>query len=105
MTLHEQQHLDELMDSFNFARVARAMRSLQWRWASADADIPDEPHIRATVRNYARQAILQALTNTGHQPGRGFVGTGGFHIKAFTEADTLTGLYARFTLAEFSTLA
>ena len=103
MTPHEQQHLDELMDSFDFARVASAMRALQWRWASADNGIPDEPHIRATVRSYARQAIQQALTNTGHQPGRGFVGTGGFHIEAFTEASTLTGVYARFTLTEFST--
>ncbi|GAB2712577.1 hypothetical protein GCM10011495_06800 [Hymenobacter frigidus] len=104
MTPHEQQHLDELMDSFNFARVARAMRVLQWRWASADNRIPDEHHIRATVRSYARQAIQQALTNTDHQPGRGFIGTGGFHIEAFTEAGTLTGLYARFTLADYSTV-
>ena len=50
----EQQHLDELMDSFDFARVARAMRALHCRWASADSCIPDEPHIRATVRSYAR---------------------------------------------------
>ena len=72
MTSPEQQHLDELMDSFNFARVARAMRALQWRWASANDSIPDEPHIRAIVRNYAHQAIQQALT----------------------------GLHVRFTLAE-----
>jgi hypothetical protein len=90
MTPHEQQHLDELMDSFDFARVARAMRALQWRWASANNSIPDEPHIRATVRSYARQAIRQALTKAGHQPGRGFIGTGGFHIEAFTEVSSLT---------------
>lgn len=105
MTPHEQQHLDELMDSFDFARVARAMRSLQWRWASAENGIPDESYIRATVRSYARQAIQQAHTNTGHQPGRGFIGTGGFHIEAFCEAGALTGLYARFTLTEYSTMS
>ena len=104
MTPYEEQHLDELMDSFDFTRVARAMRALEWRWASAENGIPVEPHIRATVRSYARQAIHQALTNTGHQPGRGFIGTGGFHIEAFTEAGTLTGLYVRFTLTEYSTL-
>ncbi|GAA3986939.1 hypothetical protein [Hymenobacter antarcticus] len=104
MTPHEQQHLDELMDHFDFARVAHAMRALQWRWASAYNSIPNEPHIRATVRSYARQFIQQARINTGHQPGRGFIGTGGFHIEAFSEAGTLTGLYARFTLNEYSTI-
>ena len=31
MTSHGQQHLDEPMDSFDFARVGRAMWALQWR--------------------------------------------------------------------------
>jgi len=103
MNNHEQQHLDELMDNFNFHRVARAMKALRWRWASADNTVPDEAHIRARVRDHARQAISQATTNTGHQPGRGFVGTGGFHIEAFAENGALTGLYTRFTLTDYST--
>ena len=73
-------------------------------WASAANGIPDEPYIRVTVRSHARQAIRQAVTNTGHQPGRSLIGAGGFHIEAFTEAGTLTGLYVRFTLTEFSSM-
>ncbi|UYZ64898.1 hypothetical protein [Hymenobacter weizhouensis] len=103
MTPHEQQQLDNLMDNFDFHRVARTMRLLKWHWVSAEGfAVPDEACIRATVRNYARQAIRQATTGTGYQSGRGFIGTGGFHIEAHAEAGQLTLLYARFTLTDYT---
>jgi hypothetical protein len=47
--------LEELMDWFNFKRVADVMEFVQWRWVSEEGDgsfiIPTEPEIRKRVRD------------------------------------------------------
>lgn len=97
-----QDHLDELMDMFDFPRVVRTMQALEWTWVSCDG-VPTEAEIRQAVRRYAKQAMRQALEDSGHAPGRGFVGTGGFHIEAVAENGAVAGLYARFEVTQWTT--
>ena len=63
---------DEIMDTFEFAKVANYMKSVNWSWASAtsEMDVPDEPQLRAMVRKLIRQAHKRKES----------LGTGGFHV-------------------------
>lgn len=63
---------DEIMDTFEFAKVANYMKSVNWSWASAtsEMDVPAEPQLRAMVRSLIRQAAKRKES----------IGTGGFHI-------------------------
>ena len=67
MNYNDQIH--EIMDYFNFSRVALAMEALNWTWGSAGM-IPDEPTIRQSARKYLTQVS---------ELGNGYsVGSGGF---------------------------
>jgi hypothetical protein len=105
LTDRAQQHLDEVMDSFDFTKVASAMLALNWQWCGKDSAyyVPDEHQLRKRVREMARCAIQDALTSTGHAPNKGFYGTGGFHIEAEAKEGELDFLYVRFTLTEWCT--
>lgn len=45
-----QQHLDSIMDNFDFRNVHKAMRALDWVWASNDMEVPEPYHLREQVR-------------------------------------------------------
>lgn len=69
--------LEELMDWFNFKKVADVMEFLKWKWAPEEGDksfiIPTEPEIRKKVRdnfrsyykNYLEQKDKEYSCSTG----------------------------------------
>jgi len=86
MSESQQKLLDEIMDGFNFSRVADAMDSLRWVWFSSGG-VPCESEIRVAARVLLSQVILNG----------GNVATGGF------KAEYIDGeLSLAFMLDEYS---
>jgi hypothetical protein len=58
MTDEQQKWLDEIMDHFDFARVAKSMKALGWHWGrGAEKRIPEESELRTEARRILRIAI------------------------------------------------
>ena len=70
MTYEEQ--IEEIMDYFDFGRVAKTMEVLNWRWASSDG-VPNEGELRRTARQ-----LLRAVAKEGPDS---HTGTGGFYAR------------------------
>jgi len=51
-----QEHIDEIMDSFNFNRVAKAMEALDWGWAHSENITPTEYELRKKGRELLQEA-------------------------------------------------
>ena len=84
-----QTQIDEIMDHFNFTRVADVMHHLNWTWYSIDG-IPSESEIRTEARKRLRE--LQGTSNT-------LTSSGG--LAAGTDSDGY--LYLRFELDSWET--
>lgn len=68
MKKKEQKSLDEIMDWFDFEKVAKTMEALNWKWVSAEEGVPTIGEIRTEARHLLTQVITERIT----------VGTGGF---------------------------
>ena len=74
MIRSKQEHIDNIMDYFDFRKVADTMQFLNWKWAYSDTGIPEEPELRKTARN-----TLSTVYDYGSQQGRKYtMATGGF---------------------------
>jgi len=62
-----QEQMDQIMDSFEFGKVASIMQHLDWKWASTNG-IPDECELRKEARRLMKDAVECG----------GWAGTGGF---------------------------
>lgn len=70
--------IDDIMRNFDFARVRRVMRSLDWRWAhvvDGKLVVPTEAELRHEA---------QRLLNLLQQEQINFIGCGGFHARRNT---------------------
>lgn len=61
MTNNEQKLLDEVMDWFDFRKVAKVMSHLQWAWHNCDSPggIPTESDLRVEVREQFTRLIAE----------------------------------------------
>ena len=99
--------IDEIMEEFNFARVYKAMVSLDWRWISSKNKIPSIESLRKEAERLLRGAAESRLGNfidTHHEVGI-ISATGGFKATAWcNEAKTeITGLRLEFIVADWDT--
>jgi hypothetical protein len=71
-----QDQIDNIMDTFEFARVAKMMKADGWKW-HGDAETPCESEIRALARKHLRAVVdtgdcsvdsggLRAVNEDGH---------------------------------------
>jgi hypothetical protein len=68
----KQELIDEVMDNFDFSRVAKVMEALDWTWFGYG--VPAEPDIRSAVRKH-----LSTVYGTAKIQGRKYgMATGGF---------------------------
>ncbi len=87
MSPEQQKWLDEIMDHFDFAKVARAMKSLGWYWGmGANRHIPDQSELRTEARRILRMAIDAECS----------VSTGGFYASC-----SAAGLSLKFILHDW----
>jgi len=75
MTEKQQNAIDEIMDWFDFEKVAKVMSFLEWKWISAEEGVPSVSEIRQEARKLLKQAIEQKTT----------IGTGGFKVTYFND--------------------
>jgi Spy/CpxP family protein refolding chaperone len=66
MTEKQQSAIDEIMDDFNFNKVHKAMKELNWQWR--DIGVPDEYDLRVEARRLLKEAIKNKFS----------IATGGF---------------------------
>lgn len=75
-----QKMIDEVMDSFDFGKVASVMEFLGWKWGDCDgskATVPDE----RTIRKEARRIMAQVIKdNQGECDGESCVACGGLMV-------------------------
>lgn len=73
--MDSQKHVDEIMDWFDFNRVAQVMKFLDWEWLMEDGlRVPCESEIREKCRKYLSQVYDKAV-----RQGRKYeMRTGGF---------------------------
>lgn len=65
-----QKQIDEIMDSFEFDRVLKIMKALQWMWGFGESEhYPDEWELRKS----ARERLREAAKNHGSSETGGFL--------------------------------
>jgi len=74
--MKEQELIDEIMDWFDFGKVAKVMETLEWKWANLDIGfyIP----VESEIRNIARKNLTKAVKYGKGQGRRYVISTGGF---------------------------
>lgn len=84
--------IDEIMDTFDFRRVAEVMEYFEWEWCHADGryEVPTESEIRASARRLLQEVSRNPPAN---------VTTGGFTARSYEDGN----LTLEFTLAEWTT--
>lgn len=58
-----QDQINEIMDCFNFGKVARVMEQLNWTWASVER-VPEEWEIRVEARRLIEGVLKESGVNT-----------------------------------------
>lgn len=93
----KQEHIDEVMDQFDFVKVVKAMKALDWRWATTAGMVPLESELRQQARKLLGLAYEGAIEfNVSPY----MTGTGGFEATYSKEYDNL-GL--KFIVASWET--
>jgi hypothetical protein len=70
----KQEQIDEIMDNFDFNKVAKVMDFLDWKWFLNGYRVPEESEIRKKVRQHLAEAF-----DCGQGQGRKYtLCTGGF---------------------------
>lgn len=76
--------ITDIMDNFNFKRVQSIMKSLNWKWASADDGVPTVVEIRREARKLLIEVCKLCLEQENISADtRVAVGTGGLRATAF----------------------
>ncbi|UYZ60146.1 hypothetical protein [Hymenobacter latericus] len=98
-----QEHIDEVMDYFDFHKAQGVMEHLNWKWASfSPPQVPDTAQLRAAARRYLRDAAKRAMKAGGTSS----TGSGGLYAYAYANKETgeLHGIELHFSLSYWSTI-
>ena len=82
--------IDEIMDNFDFRKVAEVMEHLGWGWCGSGYEVPTESEIRSTARRLLQDVSRKLPSN---------VSTGGFRAQSYEDGN----LTLEFVLAEWTT--
>lgn len=91
--------LENIMDCFDFNRVARVMKFLDWKWANLDGKerVPTEPEIRTEARSLMSDLIERIGTDREVHS----IETGGFGV-FFDEYDGKPDITLMFILDDWN---
>jgi len=95
-TIEKKELIQEVMQNFNFERVARVMQWLDWKWAVGNK-VPSEQELKSFVEKACEISYDNCLeySTIGHYV------TGGFDIRAIMEDDSTISLSVKFVLTEW----
>ena len=93
----KQEMIDNIMDNFNFNRVAKCMEVLEWKWHDVEG-IPQEPDIRKLARKLLN-AVKEEFTSDRYS-----FSTGGFVVTVWYEAGNLDAMELSFVVADWDVI-
>ena len=68
-------NIDQLMDWYDFPRVLKTLKALDWKWRVWGSSLKTEvPEFEGTVREHARHALIKSIET-------GYYYSGGFEAK------------------------
>ena len=72
--------IDDVMDNFDFEKVAEAMKALDWKWATDEGtfEVPDTITLRRKARKMLKEVITDSIEK--YDGGGLTIGTGGFQV-------------------------
>lgn len=79
-----QNHIDDIMDWFDFDRVHKVMVALDWKWVNAEEGVPNQAELRQQVRRLMKDCYHKAHYGSDVIYG---LGTGGFEVEYNKEGD------------------
>jgi len=85
--------IDNIMDNFDFSRVAKTMLGLNWKWFSVPEGVPLEADIRVTARR-----LLKGIPDVFMKDNY-CTGTGGLQVNAWYENTELVLMELTFVVA------
>ncbi len=94
-----QEMIDNVMDWFDFERVRKVVKGLQWTWFGCEAEggIPDIPHLREAARKK-----LNYVFDEYEKTGEGWaVASGGFEARLTVAEDGSVGLFLKFVVSNW----
>lgn len=94
------QMADNIMDNFDFHRVAITMEALHWTWASCDPEEDGEVPDERRIRREARKLLNQLIQSIGAEDETAGLETGGFGAY-FTEEDGIPNIQLRFIVSDW----
>lgn len=80
--------IDEVMDNFDFNKVRKVMKQLNWRWASAEDGIPEVYELKDSARRLLNECLFSMIQ---HGEETWNIGTGGFYVHATNYRDSDEG--------------
>jgi hypothetical protein len=90
--LKQQIAIDNIMDAFDFAKVQKTMRLLNWTWATDHGkEVPDETELRMEARRLLKEAIAHKT----------IIATGGFWAEYKEWKDGSVNLSLKFVVTEW----
>ena len=87
--------IDDIMDNFDFGRVAKCMESLDWKWMSVPEGVPQEYDIRKSARKLMKSVPDVLIKDNYH------TGSGGLYVEAWYESTELVLMELTFVVAEW----
>jgi hypothetical protein len=105
ITEKQQRKIDEIMDEFNFGKVAKVMKYLKWSWCLTG--VPCEAEIRKSARKRLQELVLKNNSKPNKQGDwQQSVFSGGLFAKHFGGTDEKgpwENMELRFVLEHFTT--
>ena len=71
--------IDEVMDNFDFHKVCKVMKFLNWRWATAEEGIPEIWELKREARRLLNECLYEIIK---HGEDTWSISTGGFSVHA-----------------------
>lgn len=87
----EQEQIEQVMSLFDFNRVEKVMRFLNWHWWDAENGVPTLSEIKTHAR-----VLMERLNRETDMKG---ISTGGFEAFRTYDEFGYTGIGLRFTIA------
>lgn len=91
-------HIDQIMDCFDFMKVHDTMVALNWTWYTCNG-VPEEWQIRRE----ARLLLMRAYDSAYDTKQTSYCGTGGLQAEASYRDGKYEGLSLKFVLTEWDT--
>ena len=76
---HLQKLIDDIMDNFNFNKVRKVMKHLNWKWALSENGVPEVYELKETARRLLNECLYEMIM---HGEDSWSIATGGFAARA-----------------------